>query len=285
MLRRVAAWIRGLWEWARLGKNASRQSPSPMSFRELFSDVQGFLESAASEFPVPSSTSEGWGLYFCTKAFWVGEAIQSLCESDLATEARILLRALTDHYITARYILADATKRGDQFAAFDAVERMRRIRAVRDFNIHGFSEKQLREWESAAQLDYASVENRFLTSKGKVTNTWHGSNLRTMAKEVDPDLEKLYVYLFRDTSESVHPSNRDTRHYFRVSNDGRVSAALMADAGMRADPEVVLLWACLLNTHLSDHLNDAFQLGHAAQIRTLEERRISILDARKTAGI
>ena len=285
MLKQLIACLRAIWTGAGKSGKGGSELVSPLSFREVFADVQGLLKSVAGSFPSPTDTAQGWGLYFCTKAYWLGEAIGRLCDLGLATEARILLRALTDHYITFRYILLDPTNRAEQFAEFDVIERMRWLKAVRDFNIHGFSEEQLDAWEAEAQPDYAAVVKGFRTKKGKVKKAWHGSNLRQMAKDVDPDLEKLYIFLFRDTSESVHPSNRDTRHYFRKSSDGSISAALEADNQEREDPEVVSLWACLLNTHLVDHLNDALHLGRESEIRALEEKRISIMEARKTAGI
>lgn len=249
--------------------------------RLLLLDVRRTVRRTAAESPEFDSTAEAWGLYFLVKTYWLATAIQELCRRGFATESRVLLRSLTDHYIVCRYILQDPETRGDLFAAFDPIERMRWIETIKGFNI-GYSKQQILQWETETLPDYRAQLPKFLGNKGKPRRTWHAPNTRQMAKEVDPELEKLYVYLFRDTSETVHPSNRDTRHYVRPKKDGVASAVLRTNAPERESPCHSLLWATFLLLKTAKNLDDSFSIGRRDEMDSHDHQLSEFLHAANT---
>lgn len=173
--------------------------------------------------------------------------------------------------------------RSESFSAFDPIERVRWLRAIREFNVQGFTPEQLDRWEADVRSGYDSVLPRFAKKNGKPRDTWHGSKLRQMAREVDPDLENLYVYVFRDTSESVHPTSRDTRHYLHTGSGDTVSPVLDVSSNVRESADFVLFWTSFLTLHLLEHLNRALRLGHDGHIRQLDGRLSGILSRAKKA--
>ena len=252
-------------------------SPKSSSLETLFREAQQQLRITLAKLPPAETAPELLSLYFGSKAYWVGQSVEVLCAVGNATEARILLRALVDHYINYRYIMQDPI-RADEFIRFAPIDAWKWLRSIRGSNIWGFSEEQLDTWAASIRPAYESERKNFLDSRGRDQRTWHGRTIRALAGEVGDGLPELYEVVFRDTSQFVHPSNMAAAHYLDASPDGTLLPVL-DNPRSRDDAPLVTSLATKLNIDMVARLNDYAKLTDDEAIVELDRRLMNLLKA------
>lgn len=245
-----------------------------VDLERLYAELQALLRAIVAGLPGTFGSIEIVRVYFGAKAYRLGCAIETLCASGFTRESRTLLRILTEHYITYRYIEQEPS-RAEDFIRFGPIDAWRWLDAIRSFNIWGFTEAQLDDWESRYKLDFDAVRSDFENKRGRLYQHWHGRTIRQLASEVGDGLPELYEFAYRDTSQAVHPSDKDAVDY--VHQEGNRIAPVLEGNSEVEDRGFVLSLAAKLNIEMAATLNNACLIGRDAPVEALDKELMQLL--------
>ena len=226
----------------------------------------------------------GVAMYFGVKCYRLSKSIGHLLDVYQASEARIQLRVLCEHYIVFNFIMQDPNDRAPAFVDFTPVhqtiwiDRLRKHDEVLDLGEDFFAnaESQIRE-------DYDRLVDDYRTRRGKVRATWTGQDLARQAEVVaeqtgEQGLVELYDLLYRPMSEAVHPSPSDLRFYLGTGEGGQIEPLFDDDV---AEAEAANIWAAILTLKLAALIEDGFGLGLSKEIGEVDRAMSQLLEERK----
>ena len=199
-------------------------------------------------------------------------AILRLCERGYGEDAAILLRALFQTAVTARYLTQRDFRR--RYARYDAYQWILKKRILEPAIKAGtiatpkyikgeqYSWEQIKAFARRARIRY-----------GKMTGAmgWMGQKLEQVARSLG--YQEVYDSLYRHTSEYEHTSLRAAETYAR--GQGRVMTRITSQPSDRLVNEILgsLLWVMCV---LMDVVDETFRLGKGEEItsslRTFHER-------------
>jgi hypothetical protein len=200
--------------------------------------------------------------FFLGKALKTYQAIHLLTEAGYGQDAAILARTLFELTLQVQYIAADS-KRAELFVKHDPVERYYSyLKLTGDPALLAGMEH--REAELAAlKAQFDQLETDYIRNKG-----WWGSDVRSLAKELNAEASYLRVYPLY--SPLVHTTSSSVKHYIKQVGDQILIDCGPSDKGKELAPFSLCTAFLLIIAHVA---TCAWELApEAAEAMTLAKK-------------